>query len=79
MIYRQKRNYENLDKAMFIGAGAFDIPRIRAETPDAPQSWVGFNYAKSCKDPQHMGLHFFVDDYQFTRLWTNPDAYLDLL
>ena len=26
MIYRQKRNYENLDKAMFIGAGAFDIP-----------------------------------------------------
>ena len=27
MIYRQKRNYENLDKALFIGAGAFDIPR----------------------------------------------------
>lgn len=79
MIYRQKRNYENLDKAMFIGAGAFDIPRILSVTPAALQSWISFNYAKSCKNPADTGLHFFVDDYQFTRLWTSPDAYLDLL
>ena len=49
------------------------------ETPAVPQSWIGFNYAKGCKNPADTGLHFFVDDYQFTRLWTNPDAYLDLL
>lgn len=79
LIYRQQRNYENLNRVRFIGAGAFDIPRILSVTPAAPQSWVGFNYAKGRKNPQHMGLHFFVDDYQFTRLWTSPDAYLDLL
>ena len=78
-MYRDQRNYENLNRAKFIGAGAFDIPRILAEVPTAPQSWIGFNYAKSCKDPANKAVHFFVDDYQFNRLWTNPDAYLDML
>lgn len=27
-MYRDQRNYENLNRAKFIGAGAFDIPRI---------------------------------------------------
>lgn len=78
-MYRDQRNYENLNRAKFIGAGAFDIPRILAEVPATPQSWIGFNYAKSCKDPANKAIHFFVDDYQFNRLWTNPDAYLDML
>lgn len=78
-MYRDQRNYENLNRAKFIGAGAFDIPRILAEVPATPQSWIGFNYAKSCKDPANKAVHFFVDDYQFNRLWTNPDAYLDML
>lgn len=78
-MYRDQRNYENLNRAKFIGAGAFDIPRILAEVPATPQSWIGFNYAKSCKDPANKAVHFFVDDYQFNRLWTTPDAYLDML
>ena len=65
-MYRDQRNYENLNRAKFIGAGAFDIPRILAEVPATPQSWIGFNYAKSCKDPANKAVHFFVDDYQLT-------------
>lgn len=53
-MYRDQRNYENLNRAKFIGAGAFDIPRILAEVPATPQSWIGFNYAKSCKDPARL-------------------------
>lgn len=78
MIYRQGRNYENLNKVIYSGTGMFDMPRLRPEECDA-DSFIGFNYAKSCKEPQSKGVHFFIDDYQFTRLWTNPDAYLDLL
>lgn len=73
MIYRQGRNYENLNKMIYRGTGKFDTPRLVPEACNA-DSFIGFNYAKSCKDPQHKGVHFFIDDYQFTRLWTNPDA-----
>ena len=27
----------------------------------------------------HKGVHFFVDDYQFNRLWTNIDRYVPML
>ena len=77
-MYRQGRNYENLNKGIFDGTGTFDIPCLLPENVSAKQ-FIGFNYAKTCKQPYDKGLHFFVDDYQFTRCWTNPDAYLDML
>lgn len=79
VLYRQSRNYENLNKLIFSGVGQFGIPHIKAESPDLPQGFIGFNFAKSCKDPENKAVHFFVDDYQFSRLWTNPDAYIDVL
>ena len=66
MIYRQGRNYENLNKMIYRGTGKFDTPRLVPEACNA-DSFIGFNYAKSCKDPQRKGVHFFIDDYQFTR------------
>ena len=77
-MYRQERNYENLNKYIFDGTGAFDTPRLLPERCKV-DNFIGFNYAKSCKQPYDKGLHFFIDDYQFTRLWSNPDAYLELL
>jgi len=78
-MYRQERNYENLNRRIFDGVGAFDIPALQPQSAVNVKSIIGFNYAKTCKDPYCKGLHFFVDDYQFTRLWTNPDAYLELM
>lgn len=77
-MYRQGRNYENLNKSIYNGTGTFDTPCLLPENITA-NSFIGFNYAKSCKQPYDKGLHFFVDDYQFSRVWTNPDAYLDML
>lgn len=31
MVYRTERNYENLNKGIFPGAGRFDIPILRPE------------------------------------------------
>lgn len=77
-MYRQGRNYENLNKSIFDGTGTFDIPCLLPENCTAKE-FIGFNYAKTCRQPYDKGLHFFVDDYQFLRLWSNPDAYLDML
>ena len=77
-MYRQGRNYENLNKSIFDGTGAYDIPPIKPVKLET-DSFIGFNYAKTCKTPESKGVHFFVDDYQFLRVWTNPDAYLDML
>ena len=78
MIYRQGCNYENLNRVIFDGTGIYDIPRLRP-VDTAADSFIGFNYAKSCKAPESKGVHFFIDDYQFVRLWTNPEAYLEQL
>ena len=43
-----------------------------------PDDLIGFNYAKTSKN-KNAGIHFFVDDYQFERVWNKPDAYADVL
>ncbi len=76
--YRQDRNYENLNKVIFPGVGAYDVPQLQPVYCDT-ENWLSFNYAKTCTDPEDHGIHFFVDDYQFTRLWAQPDAYIGML
>lgn len=43
-----------------------------------PNALMPFNYCKSAKE-FCAGVHFFIDDYQFERLWTRPLDYLELL
>ena len=79
MIYRQTRNaYENLNREMFPGAGEYDIPQIQP-THYVPDQLIGFNYVKTCRTPERFGVHFFVDDYQFTRIWQQPEYWTDKL
>ena len=78
-MYRQTRNYENLNRARYQGAGRYGIPELFPERIHSAGPTIGFNYAKTCKNPAETGVHFFLDDYQFQRLWTNPDAYIELL
>lgn len=75
---RAKRNYENLERRIFEGVGKYGIPQIKP-TQFTNCDFVGFNYAKTCNDRQRKGVHFFVDDYQFNRVWSNIDRYLELL
>lgn len=37
---------------------------------------IGFNYATGKKTVKHCGIHFFIDDYQFQRVWNQPDRYI---
>lgn len=53
------------------------LPKANAK----PAELQGFNYAKSTPSDQKRGkgCHFFIDDYQFERVWQRPERYLDVL
>ena len=73
------RQSENLDKAVFPGVGKYDIPRILPMEVEQPVEMIGFNFATKYKHPERVGIHFFLKDYQFSRLWTSPDMYTGML
>lgn len=79
MNYRNCRNYENLERRLFDGVGEYGIPQIEPVVYEGGCDWIGFNYAKSTKDCEGKGVHFFLDDYQFCRLWSNIDRYIPML
>lgn len=72
----------NLNKASFDGVGKYDIPQIKPvyeHELGEIKEWIGFNYVLSDKEPQGKAVHFFLDDYQFQRLWNNPEKYIEKL
>ena len=77
--YRNTRSYENLERRIFDGVGAYGIPQLVPIDYEGGCEFVGFNNAASCKARGDKGVHFFIDDYQFNRLWTNIDRYVPML
>lgn len=57
--------------------GKYQMPMIEGEE-HIPDSLIGFNYAMTSKD-KAAGVHFYVDDYQFERIWNEPEKYIDVL
>ena len=76
--YSEKRFSENINFITTECEGDFDIPILKSYEY-IPTEFIGFNYAKTTKNKAEKGVHFFLDDYQFERLWRNPMAYIDLL
>lgn len=74
------RDIVNLEKGQFTGMGMYDIPILEPvkELPEIKE-WISFNYVLSDDNPQGKAVHFFIDDYQFERLWNNPEKYVDKL
>lgn len=72
-------HFENQDKARFAGVGEYDIPQIVGVDDAQVKEWIPFNYVLTCKEPQEKGVHFFLDDYQFERVWNNIDKYTEVL
>lgn len=58
----------------------YDIPVL--ESCDVvPDDMIGFNYVLSSKKESDFlcGVHFFIDDYQFERIWNSPEKYIEKL
>lgn len=58
-------------------AGEFQFPMIYAE-PQNFNHLVSFNVFNSRLNKK-VGVHFFIDDYQFERIWTKPTRYVETL
>ena len=76
-----EQNILNLSYAQFEGVGEYDIPEMYPvhidNLKDIPLQ--GFNYALKETHPENIGVHFFLHDYQFERVWKYPDRYVDVL
>ena len=57
--------------------GKYQMPIIENDG-HVPDSLIGFNYALTSKD-KSAGVHFYVDDYQFERIWNEPERYIQVL
>ena len=58
-------------------AGDYDMPIIK-KIKAKPKELMGFNYVLSDKgESKDKFIHFFIDDYQFERIWDDPYFYLD--
>ena len=67
----------HLDLMPMVGFTGEGMPIVRA-CDVVPDDLMGFNYATGCKDPdvrRSNGVHFFLDDYQFERIWRFPLDY----
>lgn len=61
-------------------SGKWEVPELKlTQQVPADVQCIGFNYAKGCKSPGDVGIHFFLDDAQFVRVWNSPDTYIPLL
>lgn len=78
--YKAERSWQNTQISVFDSTSPYGIPAMAPVEP-VPDGivWEGFNYALTETAPAGKGLHFFLDDYQFERVWASPDRYLDLL
>lgn len=77
--YRNTRNYENIEKRMYEGVGAYGIPQIEPAQFTMPSEFIAFSQAARCQSREEKGVHFFIDDYRFNRLWAAPNKYLPML
>ena len=55
--------------------GPYDLPILK-RCDYIPKKLIGFNYLLT-SDDKSAGIHFFLDDYQFERVWNRPNEYMD--
>ena len=69
---------EHLDKV-----GIFDMPRVKKfDEKELNCKFLiitPFNCAMTEVEPESKICHFYIDDYQFERVWTEPQTYMEIL
>ena len=70
-----KRNGHNLELGEFAVAGKYDIPVLSPVVLPERIDWIRFNHALKEKNRDQYGVHFFIDDYLFERVWNDTKRY----
>lgn len=56
----------------------YDFPLVEYAN-EVPFNLLSFNHALTTQNPEAHWLHFYIDDYQFERVWNAPDKYVTVL
>lgn len=60
--------------------GDYEFPQIKpTQQTISKYELVPFNLAKSVEQKHKYYVHFYIDDYQFDRVWHAPEKYLEFL
>ena len=68
----------NLGLLPVAETGAYNLPVVGTDAVPTADSLIPFNRAKTCTR-RDVGVHFFIDDYQFERIWKDPEKYVEKL
>lgn len=76
-----EQNICNLGYGMFESSNEYGIPDLLPIKIDDLENipLQGFNFALKDKNPEGKGVHFFLHDYQFERVWNMPQRYADVI
>lgn len=76
-----EQNILNLSYGQFDSDNKYGIPNMLPVEIDNLDiiPLQGFNFCLTDKNPQGKGVHFFLHDYQFERVWKYPQRYTDTL
>lgn len=69
------RYVDNFNRGSFKTTGYYGIPAMKYQNFKISDNITPFNERNNNAD----GIHFFIDDYQFQRIWNRPDAYIEML
>ena len=81
----QEQNIHNLVYANYKNdsSGLLEIPNMKPAQIDIEDlvntPIQSFDYVLREKRPENIGVHFFMWDYKFERIWNYPDRYMDFL
>lgn len=78
-VYERKSHILNLhlNKSVTF-AGEYDMPVLQPFVEEPADRLIPFNVAVRTRDFDSC-VHFFLDDYQFERVWQQPERYPSLL
>ena len=77
--YAMEQFANNVDFVPELVEGPYQIPFIKPE-PYVPAEYIPFNEAGSAwYNRGEKGIHFFIHDYHFERLWNNKEKYAGML
>ncbi|MGN1208281.1 MAG: DUF4417 domain-containing protein [Christensenellales bacterium] len=78
MSYRDYTDIFNFKLLKNIKLTKSGFPIVQG-TDYVPTKLIPFNYAATIKDKQNTSVHFYIDDYQFERVWNKPTMYAQIL
>ena len=72
---RFQNNVELTDGLRFTPSGTPTLEPVAY----SPVAWVSFNLIRQQRAKSGKGIHFFVHDYQFERIWNRPEVNAELI